>query len=257
MLKLIKFEFLRKKMIFAVSIALVLIGQIYAIYKYYNIEAPVRSIIGQEVFAVYISVVLVAIAILYLIDIIFLFRNDLFKQEGYMLFMTPNSGYKILGAKLIFALIEGIAIVAFYILLVYLNLKMMKMGTIDLRFIQLSGDELAVLIKGLLLGVFVIMEFALTVYLSFALFKSVFNNVRFKGLITFVIFIGIIFFKSKIMGVISDVIYKAPEVVHVSTDFFPIEAVNQAMNYGLVATFVSAVILFLGTGYLLENRINL
>lgn len=257
MLKLIKFEFLRKRMMFAVSIALVLIGQVYAIYKFFGIEAPVRAIIGQEVFAVYILIVLVAMAILYLIDIIFLFRNDLFKQEGYMLFMTPNSGYKILGAKLIFALIEGVAIVAFYLLLVFFNLKMMKLDVINFEFFRISSEDLVLMIKGLLLGVFVLMEFALTVYLSFALFKSIFNNIRFKGLITFFIFIAINVFKSQIMGVISDVINRSPEAIHISSSYFPVEMVNQALNYGLAATFVSAVILFMGTGYLLENRINL
>lgn len=257
MLKLIKFEFLRKRMIFVISIALVMIGQAYAIYKYFDIEAPVRAVIGQEVFAVYVLIVLVAMAILYLIDIIFLFRNDLFKQEGYMLFMTPNSGYKILGAKLIFALIEGLSIVAFYMLLVFINIKMMKLDVINFEYFRISSEDLALMIKGLILGVFVLVEFALTVYLSFALFKSIFNNVRFKGLITFFIFIGINILKSKIMEVISDVINRSPEAIHASSSYFPVEAVNQALNYGLVATFVSAVILFMGTGYLLENRINL
>lgn len=257
MLKLIKFEFIRKKMLFAIAIALVIIGQVYALFKYFDIEAPVRAYIGQEVFAVYVSIVLVVMAILYLIDIILLFRNDLFKQEGYMLFMTPNSGYKILGAKLIFALLEGVAIAAFYLLLVYFNLKMMKLDVINFEFFKISTDEWMVIVKGLLLGVFVLLEFALTVYLSFALFKSIFSNVRFKGLITFFIFIAINVFKSKIMGVVGDVINRSQEVIQVSSSYFPIEQVNQALNYGLIATMVSAVLLFVGTGYLLENRINL
>ena len=112
-------------------------------------------------------------------------------------------------------------------------------------------------IKALLLGVFVLLEFALTVYLSFALFKSIFNNIRFKGLVTFFIFIAINVFKSKIMGVISDVINRSPEAFNISANYFPIDLVNQTLNYGLIATLVSAVILFMGTGYLLENRINL
>ncbi len=80
---------------------------------------------------------------------------------------------------------------------------------------------------------------------------------RFKGLITFGIFLGINFIKSSVFNMVSRWIN--PQTFQIlESDFNSvIEVVNKAMNYGLVATVISAVILFIGTGYLLENRINL
>jgi hypothetical protein len=112
-------------------------------------------------------------------------------------------------------------------------------------------------IKGLILGIFMLIEFALTVYLSFALFKSLFNNARFKGLITFGIFIVINIVKSKFVEVIANILGKNFTNVEINASDVMLETINTAMNYGLVATILSAVILFIGTGYLLENRINL
>ncbi len=257
MFKLIKFEFARKKMVFAVAAALTVLGQLYALYNYFKIDETIRGGIGDDVFAIFIGVVLVAFAILYFIDIIFLFRNDLFKQEGYMLFMTPHNGYKLLGAKLIFALIEGLCIALIYMALVYFNAQIMHMGPIDFDLTGINGEMIRTMIKGLILGVFGILEFALTVYLSFALFKSLFNNTRFKGLITFGIFVLINIVKSKIVSVIADLMGQTFSTVAINSSDMMLETVNTALNYGLAASIVSAVILFIGTGYLLENRINL
>ena len=107
------------------------------------------------------------------------------------------------------------------------------------------------------LGIFMLIEFALTVYLSFALFKSLFNNARFKGLITFGIFIVINIVKSKFVEVIANILDKDFSNVSIDSSDLMLETVNAAMNYGLVATILSAIVLFIGTGYLLENRINL
>lgn len=259
MFKLIKFEFARKKMVFAVAAALTVLGQLYALYNYFRIDEDLRGVIGEEVFGIFIGLVLVAFAILFFIDIIFLFRNDLFKQEGYMLFMTPHNGYKLLGAKLIFALIEGLCIALIYMAIMYFNAQIMHMWPVDFDLSGINGDVILTLIKGLILGVFGILEFALTVYLSFALFKSLFNNTRFKGLITFGIFVLINIVKSKIVSVIADLMGQTFSNVAINSNSsaLMLETVNTALNYGLVASIVSAVILFIGTGYLLENRINL
>lgn len=257
MLKLIKFEFLRKRMTFAIAGGLVLLGQIYALFQYYRLEDDIKQYLGSEIFGIFIGLVLFGFAILYFIDIIFLFREDLFKQEGYMLFMTPISGYGILGAKLIFALIEGLSIALVYALLFLLNFNLMHVGTFGFSFAGFDGVIVFTSVKALVLGVLSLIEFALTVYLSFALFKSLFNNTRMKGLITFGLFVGINIVKSRIVTAIGQLFGSGFETVHISANNLPLDAVNVALNYGIVATLISAVVIFLGTGYLLENKINL
>lgn len=258
MYNLIKFEFARKKMVFAVAAALTVIGQIFALFKFFQLDEVSRNMAGDEILGIFFGVTMIGFGILYFIDIIFLFRNDLFKQEGYMLFMTPQSGYKILGSKLIFALLEGLAIATVYIGLLFFNLKVMLGVPIDFHMIGVNSVMIMTGIKGLILGVFMLMEFALTVYLSFALFKSLFNNARFKGLITFGIFILINIVKSKFVEVIANLLGKNfTNVTMTSSSDLMLESVNTAMNYGLIGTLLSAIILFVATGYLLENRINL
>jgi len=181
----------------------------------------------------------------------------LFKQEGYMLFMTPHNGYKLLGAKLLFALLEGVCIAATYLLIIFLNAKIMHMDPINFSLSDIKPNEWQVIIKVLSISILGILEFALTVYLSFALFKSLFNNTRFKGLITFGIFIVINILKTKLVEVIGSLLGKTFETVNISSANMMLESVNAALNYGIVATLVSAVLLFAATGYLLENRINL
>ncbi|GAB6109356.1 hypothetical protein [Fusibacter bizertensis] len=257
MLKLVKFEFLRKRMTFLIALAVTVLGQVYALYQYFKIEESVREIIYGQVFGIFISIVALGFGLIFLIDVIFLFRNDLFKQEGYMLFMTPHNGYKLLGAKLLFALLEGIGMAVVFLIIALFNAKIMNMGSFDFSLSDISSTEWQVIIKGLAVSILVILEFALTVYLSFALFKSLFNNTRFKGLITFVIFIVINILKSKLAEIIGDMLGTKFDAIHISTSSMMLDTVNSALSYGIVATLVSAVILFAATGYLLENRINL
>lgn len=257
MLKLVKFEFLRKRMTFLLAGALIVLGQIYALYKFFSIDEVLRNNFSEEIFGIFLGVLAVGLSLLYLIDLIFLFRNDLFKQEGYMLFMTPNSGYKLLGGKLIFALIEGVAIAGLYLGIMFMNLKLMGIANFNLSILDLSTSEILIIAKILLLMVFMIIEFALTIYLSFALFKSLFNNNRFKGLITFGIFIVINILKGKVADFASNVLNRTFETIHLSAENFTLLGMETTLNIAIIATLISSVLMYLGTGYLLEKRINL
>ena len=257
MLKLIKFEIMRKKMVFLIAGALTVLGQLFAMFQYYKLDETVRNYAGEEIFTIFMSFTIFGFGLLYFIDLILLIKDDLFKQEGYMLFMTPHNGYKILGSKLIFALLEGFVIAVVYLALAYLNVNMMGMGPIDFRMPEFDVAWIELIVKGLFLGVIMLIEFALTVYLSFALFKSLFTNARFKGLITFGIFIVINMVKGQIVELIGKVFGRSFESIHLNASGAMLEAANSAMTLGIGATLVSAIILFFATGYLLENRINL
>ncbi len=257
MLKLVKFEFLRKRMSFMLAAALIVLGQIYALYKYFSINDVIRDNFTEEILGIFLGALAVGLILLYLIDLIFLFRNDLFKQEGYMLFMTPNSGYKLLGGKLIFALLEGVAIAGIYLSIAFINLKIMGLESLNLSLLNLSTSEIIIVTKLLMLMVFMIIEFALTIYLSFALFKSLFSNNRFKGLITFGIFILINILKGKVADLASTVLNNTFETIHLSAERFTLLGMGTTLNIAIAATLISSVLMYLGTGYLLEKRINL
>ena len=257
MLKLIKFEFSRKKTMYLVAAILLVIAQAFVLYKYLELGSHVRDEFGLDIFGAYAGILMVAFSILYLIDIIFLFREDLFKQEGYMLFMTPNSGYKLLGAKLLFALLEGVLIFGVYSVIILSNIKFMNVDVINFVFKNLSTKEFWIMAKGLFAIILMIMQFSLVVYLSFALFKSIFSNTRFKGLITFGIFIVLNIAISKIQELLSYILPFESRFNVIFNENSTMDAVNISLNNGVFMSVVSVIILFIGTGYLLEKKINL
>lgn len=258
MIKLMKFEFLRKRLWFLMAFGLMFLVQLAVSYQYYQVEAGFRSYYAADLVLIYLVSLLVCFTLLFLIDLITLFRNDFFKKEGYMLFMTPHSGYKILGSKLLFALLEGIVIALVYVLVAAVNIRMVYgpnalMGiSLDLEFYPLVAKISALFIVS-------VVEFALTVYLAFALFKSLINNTRFKGLITFFIFVGIGLLKSQFSGLViqltMDRSYFENAVYYSFTEFLAI--LNQLIHIGIGLSLVMAAFMFWATGYLIERKINL
>ncbi|MBF4693609.1 hypothetical protein [Fusibacter ferrireducens] len=260
MLKLLKFEFLRKKTVFLVACIMILLGEAFAVFRYFQIDESVRYFENGNIFALFGGFLAFLFMILYLIDIITLLRQDMFKQEGYMLFMTPFNGYQILGAKVLFALLEGFFIGLIYLLFIFGNAKIMNLT--DFEFIfdlgGLDANEIWIIIKILVLGIFSVIDFALTIFLSFALFKSIFTDVRFKGPITFGIFIVINYFKIKISDLVSSLTGNGSAMFYATTNDIVFNSnLHLSLNIGIVYSLVMSALLFAVTGYLLENRINL
>lgn len=260
MLKLLKFEFLRKKTVFLVACLMLLLGELFTVFRYFQIDESVRYFENGNMYAIFGAFLTFGFAILYLIDIITLLRQDMFKQEGYMLFMTPFNGYQILGSKVVFALFEGFFIGLIYLLIMFGNAKIMNLT--DFRFIfefgGLDASEIWIMIKGLILAILSIVEFALTIFLSFALFKSIFTDVRFKGAITFGIFVAINYIKIKISDLVSNLTGSSTDMFYASSSNVMLNSnIHMTLNVGIIYVLVMSAILFAMTGYLLENKINL
>ncbi|GAU77031.1 hypothetical protein [Fusibacter sp. 3D3] len=260
MLKLLKFEFTRKKTVFLVACLMVILGEAYALFKYYQMDESMRYFANNEIFGIFVAFLTFGFGMLYLVDIITLLRQDMFKQEGYMLFMTPFNGYQILGSKVIFALCEGFFIGLIYLAIVVANGKIM--GVTDFGFIyefgNLDANEIWMVIKGILVGILSIVEFALTIFLSFALFKSIFTDVRFKGAITFGIFIGIILIKGQVLNLVTSLVGNSMDLFNASISHVNyVSNIHMALNISMGYVLVMSALLFAMTGYLLEHKINL
>ena len=83
-----------------------------------NLFLLTRGVGGSMLFLVLSPIVLY---VFYLADIIKMYSDDLNKKTGYMLFMTPNSGYKIISSKLLAAILEGFALVLIYFIFILIN----------------------------------------------------------------------------------------------------------------------------------------
>ena len=109
MLNLIKYEFIRKYRL----VSMILITMLAL-----NLFLLTRGVGGSMLFLVLSPIVLY---VFYLADIIKMYSDDLNKKTGYMLFMTPNSGYKIISSKLLAAILEGFALVLIYFIFILIN----------------------------------------------------------------------------------------------------------------------------------------
>jgi len=254
MLKLIKYEFLRKYKLILMTIISAVIANLFLITK---------GVSGSTSFLVFFPLVLF---ILYVSDIIRMYSDDLNKKTGYMLFMTPNSGYKIIASKLITAVFEGLAILLLYFVFILLN------GTYIFYAAGVNFDEIMRSINSALSGslglnlghVFVflltalvfIIGFIVTVYTAITIRKSIFSEMKFGGTLSFIIFIGlnwvISFVSSKFYSVLSPnydyyMNLSAISVSELAVILFPIIALS----------IIQIILLTVCSGYLLEKKINL
>ncbi len=100
MLKLMKYELYRRKTLL-ISILLILV--FLQIGVMFGISAAGNWYILSIAFA---FIILIGGLLFPFIDTVSNYYSDYKNKHGYMLFLTPNSGHKIIGAKALFAFIE-------------------------------------------------------------------------------------------------------------------------------------------------------
>jgi hypothetical protein len=256
MIKLIKYEFIKKYRLIAITIIASITLNIYLI---------TRSASGGIAF---LSLFPMIMGVLFIVDIIKMYSDDLNKKSGYMLFMTPNSGYKIIVSKMITAVIEGLAILLLYFIFIIINGAYMTFQSgVEVNFNDIIyivnniisgsfGFNLAHIFVFMLTVLLFLISFLTTIYTAMTIRKSIFSETKFGGVLSFVIFLllnwGISFVSSKLFNVLDPYYYTfdfssqvtASELAHT---FLP-------MN---ILSIVQIILLTLCSGYLLEKKINL
>ncbi|MCT4597435.1 MAG: hypothetical protein N4A50_06100 [Vallitalea sp.] len=248
MFKLMKYESLRKIKLLLISLVIIglfEIGILFTIYKGgYSLGLTAFLIwflgVGGLIFA--------------LVDSITMYSHDLHRKPGYMLFLTPNNSYKIIGSKLLISLIE-VAVGA----VIYVSLNMLNYSIIYrlyfndpdsparkiLDFITNiehfpSPSEALMILLSLIVTWFTLI---LTIYLSITISKTLLSNVKFGGLFSFIFFIIlyviIIFIHSKLVGSINGDSIMVNNIINIS-----------------YSTFVS-ILLYIGSSTLLSKGVDL
>lgn len=259
MLKLMKFEFLRKYKLLAMTLITAIALNILAISR------------GMGGSAMFLGLFPMVLSVLYLVDIIKMYSEDLNKKTGYMLFMTPNSGYKIISSKLLTAVLEGFALLLMYFIFILINglYIAVSMGN-DIDYSQvikvvdnlLSGSfgfNLGHVLVFLLAALTFLIAFITTVYTAMTIRKSIFSEMKFGGMFSFLIFLainyGLSFLSSKFFEIISPY-YDSIDTVS-STGTISVGALARAL-LPMILVLVIQAIAFTGiSGYLLEKKINL
>lgn len=256
MLNLIKYEIIKKYKLILITLI---------ISAALNLFLFTRGGAGSTVFLVFFPMVM---SILYIGDIIKMYSDDLNKKSGYMLFMTPNSGYKIIVSKLITAVIEGFAILLLYFIFILINgAYSIFVSGADVNFSEiiyvvnklLSGSlgfNLGHIFMFLLTGLLFLISFLTTAYTAMTIRKSIFSEIKFGGALSFVIFLLLNWGISRLSTELFDIMAPYYDAFSFASHLTASELVYILMPLN-VLSIVQSIVLTLCSGYLLEKKINL
>lgn len=256
MFKLLKYEFIRKYKLITITLVSAFLLNLYLL---------TRGIAGSSSFLILFPMVL---SVLYVSDVIRTYSDDLNKKSGYMLFMTPNSGYKIIMSKLASAVIEGFGMLFIYFVFILINGAFIIYQTrsyIDINEVMndintlLSGN-IGINLGHVFVFLFAVLVFAIgfivTVYTAMTIRKSIFSEVKFGGLLSFIIFLGLNWVLTYVSGEFYSLV--SPQY----DSFINVTSISASellvMMFPVIAvSIIQSIILTLCSGYLLEKKINL
>lgn len=258
MLNLIKYEFIKKSKLIVITLIMTL-----AI----NLLLITRGAGGSVIFLSFFPMVM---SVFYIVDIIKLYSDDLNKKSGYMLFMTPNSGYKIIISKILTAIIEGFALLLLYFIYVLINgayILYVAGNNVNFSFNEiiysinnlLSGSlgfNLGHVFMFLITGLLFLVSFLTTAYTAMTIRKSIFSEIKFGGALSFVIFLLINWAISSVSKEIFNIFTPYYNFIDITSRTTATDLVYIFMPIN-VLSLIQIVILTLCSGYLLEKKINL
>lgn len=184
------------------------------------------------------------------------YSNDLKTKQSYMLFLVPRNMYQVVGAKMITTIaqtfVAGIAFMA--LLLGNLFLVSARDGEIEefiklmkvfIEFVSGVNVDVTTVVYVICSMLVVWIEFVLMAMLAITLSTTLFANKRYKGVISFGIYIGLEFVLGKIADWVSNGVMSG-EVLTLN-----------AMAWVYMGVYVVAMVLcFFGTAWLLDKKIS-
>lgn len=266
MLKLLKYEFIKKSKLLLILLITAILANL-----------AVAIAFGEMGVGLFLGFTPFALIILYLYELIRTYSDDLNKKTGYMLFMTPNSGYKIIGSKLIFIITEGLILFTSYIIFLIVNIVALALkATGDFSEITRAINEMINAINSgvitqfginlgdvLLIIIMILVSaivFALIVYSAMTIRKSIFSDIKYGGLISFIIFIVLNYIYGNLANFVSNAFQFNVITERINTNFtvtYPSAAMFELFGIAIVFNVIISVILIIGSGYLIEKKINL
>jgi ABC-2 type transport system permease protein len=275
MINYMKYEIKGTYKFISAILALVLII-ITGIYIYTS-----RSNDGSAVGAIFIVLsifVLFGTALATFLFIVDSFRKDLYEDRGYLTFTVPLTGNQIVGSKLLVAFmwftLIGV-VIAIYNLIMVLSFGLMDKNITELFSAFFQTFSITEIFFSVISTIFVGLSILILIYFSMVLSRVSFRNKRIGGL-WFIIFLVLCVILTYGEVVIADWLpyYLNLNTFHVewmdmSSGQFNMEMNNDGVSVnsslGLLSINIATTIyniitfiaLFLGTGYLIERKIDL
>ena len=199
MLKLMKYEYRRNLTGILVMLSAILGAECYFLWA--NWRGNVDHVIAASMSLFVVSLLCVAGMLIFSVA---LYSMELNSKSSYLTFMTPRSSTNILGAKLLAALLLGVFFAALLILLAVWDFSLVERKFPELGLGRMFVDQFLSQMGALGLGeIFriiatVIVEFLIgffttvvVAYLAITVGATLLQNKRFKGILSFLIFIAI------------------------------------------------------------------
>ena len=198
--KLLKYEFRKTLFLKLIMLVLTAVAEVLFLYAAFR-KDPDSPLIGIAIFLL-VMIASAGITFIGLYSMLVL-QRDLNTKQSYMLFMTPHSGYAIIGAKVLENGISLLLAGIFYSLLAALDISIILEQYISLDgLIRMFQDVLrsmnlpvelsaktAVLIFFMFLASW--LSTIVCAYLAIILSAAVLAGKRFSGVVSFVLFIAI------------------------------------------------------------------
>ncbi|NLZ81082.1 MAG: hypothetical protein GX913_04680 [Clostridiales bacterium] len=249
MLKLMKYEF--RKQAFSKAVILILVGVLEIIF-FYGVFADKENTIAlsMSLLALFAAGAMFFIAF----ESILTFSNDLKQKCSYMLFLTPNTSYGIVGAKVLAAGIQVIiaAVVFFLVFALDGTVLLAKYESLaDFKqFIEELLRELFKLNIALSDVISVVSLFVtswistITVaFFSITLSTTFLANSKFKGVLSFAIFIALTMIFNKLMNMLLQT---------------PVESSKMTLYFALSSAcmLIFTIITYVGTAWMLDKKVS-
>lgn len=248
MFKLMKYEF--RKQLFS-KIFILLILAVLEVMFLYGLFAE-----NQKVFNISMGLfgfVSFAAVLFVMFEAIFTFSNDLKTKQSYMLFLTPNSTYKIIGAKVLSSVIyvlltaaaltsitainAGIYVVKNDEVAMFLNL----LGEFLRRFLRIDFNILLVITIILyflfdLIGMMVIGMASITLSATFL------SNTKGKAVVSVGFFVAINFITNLLENLLPSIDWKTMNI--------------QTFYYHCIFSGVVMVVFYFATAFMLDKKVS-
>lgn len=277
MLKYIKYE-IRGTYKYVLGIMALVLILITGLYTYVNRVARTgeMSTLGNIFIALSVLIIF-GTALATFLYIVGSFRKELYDDRGYLTLTLPLTGNQIVGSKLIVAIlwfvILGIGIACYNVVMAYsfssVELNISELFSMIAQAISIREVAFIILYAG-----FNLVSMLILIYFSMALGRVTFRNKKIGGLwfVIFLVLSGILAYGQFMIGELlpyyidlntfnigdmntlgSQTIMEMDNGIVVSTNTGMLITNISANIYNIITT----VALFIGTGYLIERKIDL
>ena len=208
MFRLLKYELRKTIMSKLILAGITLVAQAVFLTGLWNNRENTLAIGAVLLF----FIAIIGIAAAGILSVVTLHR-DMNTKQGYMLFMTPNSSYKILGAKVIECALSILLAGVFFFALGWLDFGLLLGKGVNQQIwdmlremiqsindkIQLDAPHIAALVFSILSSWLCTIT---TAYLADVVSSSLLNGKKGNGIVTFLLFLALNYAISKLLGLV-------------------------------------------------------